>query len=100
MYIYSLSDSGHPKWIALLVDAPVVLCDLNVVTSIPAHSMTSFIQRAKVSLDIRWCGLPCVMKNWVHYAWEAIGLLGLQDLKRYYLSSNIRNIDLWSLQLV
>ena len=30
--------------------------------------MTSFTQRAKVSLDIGWCGLPCVMKNWVHFS--------------------------------
>ena len=52
----------------MLVDAPLVLCGLNVVTSIPAHTITSFTQRAKVSLDIGWCGLPCVMKNWVHFS--------------------------------
>ena len=61
-----ISDSGIPIWKTLLVDAPLALCGLNIVTSIPAHTMIPFTQRAEVSLDIGWCSLPCVMKNWVH----------------------------------
>ena len=71
--------------------------------------MTSFTQRAKVSLDIGWCGLPCVMKKWVHfsstssvlkckyslmqatrsrslfsvYARKTIGLLGVQGFEHF-----------------
>ena len=86
-----MSVSGIPKWKVLLVDVLLVLWGLNVVTSVPAHTMTAFTQRAKVFLDIGWCGLPCVMKNWVHFSSTSPALKCI-----YYLIQATRQRSLFS----